>query len=197
MGHRQVILRPERCGVGLVGGRRDSVRDGAIVAPPGPHVSNARATVLRRSRGNGVARTARPGKRLCRTVSSAVNGERETRGSCLDSHLNCRCRCSSWRWRWRRRWPGSLDSGEDIDPAPAIDVVWRARSATQGGSDMNSRVIQGVAARSRFGSATPEWPTRAAPWRQRYAESPWTCRWQSYRHYRRCCWPSVCSCPEQ
>ena len=54
MGHRQEILRLE-CGcVGRVGGRRDSVRDRAVVAPLGPCVLNACATALRRSGSNGV-----------------------------------------------------------------------------------------------------------------------------------------------
>ena len=48
MAHRQVKLFPEcRC-VGLVGGRRNSVRHRTAVAPPGPYVTNARATALRR-----------------------------------------------------------------------------------------------------------------------------------------------------
>ena len=100
MAHRQVKLFPEcRC-VGLVGGRRNSVRYRTAVAPPGPYVTNARATALRRSCGNGVTGTGHPGKRLCRTVSGTVNAERATYGACLDSHLDGRCRC--WRWCWRR-----------------------------------------------------------------------------------------------
>ena len=53
--HRQIILRPEGRRVGLVSGGRDRVRDGAIVAPPGPHVLNARAAALRRSCTDHVA----------------------------------------------------------------------------------------------------------------------------------------------
>src|SRR5205807_3207163 len=63
-GHRQVILRREcRC-VGLVSRRHNSVRDPTIVTPSAPHELNACATTLRRGRGNGVIRTARPRKRL-------------------------------------------------------------------------------------------------------------------------------------
>ena len=54
VGHRQEILCLECRRVGLVGGRRNGVRDRAIVAPSGPYVPNACATALRRSRGNGV-----------------------------------------------------------------------------------------------------------------------------------------------
>jgi len=55
VGHRQVILRPEGRRVSRVGGGRDCVRDGAVVAPPGPRILNACATVLRRSCGDGVS----------------------------------------------------------------------------------------------------------------------------------------------
>ena len=65
MSHRQVILFLECRRVGLVGGGRNGVRDRAIVAPSGPYVPNACATALRRSGGNGVTRTGRPGKCLC------------------------------------------------------------------------------------------------------------------------------------
>ena len=51
-GHRQEILRPERRRVSRVGGRRDSVRDRAVVTPPVPYVLNACATALGRCRGN-------------------------------------------------------------------------------------------------------------------------------------------------
>ena len=54
VGHGQEILRLE-CGcVGRVGGRRDSVRDRAMIVPLGPYVLNACATALRRSRSYGV-----------------------------------------------------------------------------------------------------------------------------------------------
>src|SRR5439155_8817943 len=98
-GHRQVILRREcRC-VSLIRGRRNSVRDRSVVAPPRPYVPHARGTVLRRRCSNGVTRTGRPGKRLCRNVTSAVNSERETGGRCLNRHLNGRrgTRCRSGR----------------------------------------------------------------------------------------------------
>ena len=103
MGHRQEILRLECRGIGLVSGRRNSVRDSSAITPLCPHVLNACPTALRGSCGNGVTRTGRPGKGLCRTITSAVNSERETCGSCLDSHLDHRCRCralgldSYWR----------------------------------------------------------------------------------------------------
>ena len=54
MGHSQVILRRECRRVSRVSGRRNSVRDRAVVAPLGPYVLNACATALRRSCGNGV-----------------------------------------------------------------------------------------------------------------------------------------------
>ena len=93
MSHRQEILRLECRGIGLVSGRRNSVRDSAIITPFCPYILNACSTVLRGSCGNGVTRTGGPGKSLGRTVTSAVDSERETCGSCLDSHLNCRSRC--------------------------------------------------------------------------------------------------------
>jgi len=55
VGHRQVILRPECRGVLQVGRWHNRVRDRAVVTPPGPHVPNACATVLRRSCSDGVA----------------------------------------------------------------------------------------------------------------------------------------------
>ena len=54
VGHRQEILRPERRCVSRVSGRRNSVRDRAVVAPLGPCVLNACATALWRSGSNGV-----------------------------------------------------------------------------------------------------------------------------------------------
>ena len=88
--HRQKILCPECRRVRGVGGRRNRVRDSSATAPICPDVPNACATALRGSCGNGVTRTGRPGKGLCRTVTSAVNSERETCESCLDSHLDHR-----------------------------------------------------------------------------------------------------------
>ena len=38
----------------------------------------------------------------------------------------------------------------------------------------------------RSGAASWEWLTITAPWRLQYAAWPWTCRWQTYMHYRRC-----------
>jgi hypothetical protein len=61
VGHRQVILCPESRCVGRVGGWGDSVRDRAVIAPPGPWVLNACATALRRSCGNRVTRATHPG----------------------------------------------------------------------------------------------------------------------------------------
>ena len=86
--HRQVVLRAKcRC-VGLVSSRCSGMRDSTAVTPPSPNVTNACATALRGCRGNSVTRTGCPGKCLCRTVSSAVNGKRETCRSCLNRHLN-------------------------------------------------------------------------------------------------------------
>jgi len=104
MAHRQVILRPEcRC-VGPVRGRCNSVRDRAVVAPPGPGVLNACATALRGRCGDSVTRTGSPGKRLCRTVGSAINAEAETCRIRLDSHLDGRGRSRCWGRRriWTR-----------------------------------------------------------------------------------------------
>ena len=192
MTHRQIILRPEGRRVGLVRGGRDRVRDGAIVAPPGPHVLNARAAALRGSRGNGVTRAGVPGKRLGRTVSCAVNGERETCRSCLNSHLDCRCRCSRWVAVGVGVGVAPADGGQDIDPAPSINVVWRSRSATLGGSDMNSRVIQGCPARVdlvlQARNGRPEQRHGAGDMRSCHGGAVW----QTYRHYRSCYWPNAC-----
>ena len=76
--HRQIILRRERRCVGRVSRRRDSMREPTAVTPSAPHEPNPSGSVLRGNCRNGVARTARPRKRLCRTVSSAVNRKRET-----------------------------------------------------------------------------------------------------------------------
>jgi len=54
MGHRQVVLRPECRGVGLVSGGSDSVRDSSATGPATPYVVNACGTVLRGSCGNDV-----------------------------------------------------------------------------------------------------------------------------------------------
>ena len=88
----------------------------------------------------------------------------------LGGTVGSSCSRGCWCWRWGRccrcrRWAsGSARSGRcwwrrsrrrgrwwcpyssrDIDPTPAINVVWRARSAALGGRDKDSRVIQGVA----------------------------------------------------
>ena len=52
--HRQEILCLEYGCVGRVSGRRDSVRDRAVVAPLLPNVLYTGITALRRSRGDGV-----------------------------------------------------------------------------------------------------------------------------------------------
>jgi hypothetical protein len=54
-GHGQEVLRREARRVSRVSGRRNSVRDRAVVVPLGPYVLNACTTALRRSRGNGVS----------------------------------------------------------------------------------------------------------------------------------------------
>ena len=95
MTHRQAILCPEIRRVGLVCSRRNRVRDSSTTCPIHPDVSNVWGTVLRRSCGNNVSGTGRPGKRLCRSVSGAINAEGEPCGICLHSHLNSR------RWRGR------------------------------------------------------------------------------------------------
>ena len=117
VGHRQVVLRPERRRVGLVGGRRNSVRHRTAVAPPGPYITNARATALRGSCCNRVTRTGHPGKRLCRTIRGAVNAERATCRVGLDSHLDGRRRC------WRRTCDARV---ERVDKGLARIVVPRS-----------------------------------------------------------------------
>jgi len=88
MGHRQIILCFEcRC-VGLVSGRRDSVRDSSATAPITPEIPNACTAALRGSCGDGMTRTGVPRKRLRRIVSSAVNTKRETSLIGLNSYLN-------------------------------------------------------------------------------------------------------------
>src|SRR5262249_6037190 len=59
----------------------------------------------------------------------------------LASELNRFRSCS-----WSGRWCAAAYSGQDIDPPPAINVVWRSGASTRGGGDMNSRVIQGCPA---------------------------------------------------
>src|SRR5262249_10902728 len=56
----------------------------------------------------------------------------------LASELN-----RSRRRRRSRSWRAAAYSGQDIDATPSINVVWRSGSATLGGRDVNSRVIQG------------------------------------------------------
>jgi hypothetical protein len=112
VGHRQEILRLECCGVGLVRSRRNGVRDGSTIAPLCPHVPNACPAALRGSCGYGMTRPGRPGKVLCRAVASAINSERETWQSCLDSHLD-------------RRW-GGRSRGGTRPRALDFDRYWRA-----------------------------------------------------------------------
>ena len=51
------------------------------------------------------------------------------------------------RWRWGSPWDWESESafrrhrGKNINPAPAIYVVWRPRRAALGGRDKDSRVI--------------------------------------------------------
>ena len=51
-------------------------------------------------------------------------------------------------------------AAKDIDATPTIDVVWRARVAALSRSDVDSRVIQGIAARrklvSQAGNSRPQ-----------------------------------------
>jgi hypothetical protein len=75
MSHGQIVLRPECRGVGLVRGWSDGVRDGSATAPATPDVPHPCATAPRGSCGNLVTRTGRPGKRLRRSIWSAINRE--------------------------------------------------------------------------------------------------------------------------
>ena len=43
--------------------------------------------------------------------------------------------------------PGAGTAAEDIDSAPAIDIVWRSGCAALGGTNMNCRIIQRRSAR--------------------------------------------------
>ena len=55
--------------------------------------------------------------------------------------------CCRRRGRWRGPPP---TAAKDIDPAPAIDIIWRTRVAALSRSDMDSRVIQRIAARRKL-----------------------------------------------
>jgi hypothetical protein len=55
-----------------------------------------------------------------------------------------RSRGSTCRRSRRRRWAAAYRR-KDIHPAPTIDIVWRARIAALGVTDMHSRVVQRVA----------------------------------------------------
>ena len=79
---------------------------------------------------------------------------RRCRWSCRSCRTWCWSRCRPARsrrywwgrirnWGWRRRSYGRCD----INPAPAINVVWRCRVAALGILDLNSRAIQRVATR--------------------------------------------------
>ena len=162
MAHSQVKLFPKcRC-VGLVGGRRNSVRYRTAVAPPGPYVTNARATALRRSCGNGVTGTGHPGKRLCRTVSGTVNAERATCGICLDSHLDGRRR--SW-CRCRRR--SAVTGGKGIDERTAgVVVACRGR-----GHDVCSLAVGRESCARSDELVETEYPKRRI-------KNGWVFRWQ-------------------
>ena len=60
----------------------------------------------------------------------------------------------------RRRRCTSSHRSKDIDPTPTIDVVWRARGSALSRIDVDSRVIQGIAARrklvSQAGNSRPQ-----------------------------------------
>ena len=105
----------------------------------------------------------------------------------LGSELNrSRRRCRS------RSWCAAGYSGQDIDPAPSKNVVWRSGSATLGGSDMNSRVIQGCPARVdlvlQARNGRPEQRHGASDMRSCHGGAVW----QTYRHYRNCYWRNAC-----
>ncbi len=83
----------------------------------------------------------RRGARPCRWPRSGCWGR-----------LRCSCRrCGCGRaGSGRRRWSAPAHRGENIDPTPAIHIIWRTRSAALSRSDVYSRVIQGIAARGNL-----------------------------------------------
>ena len=110
----------------------------------------------------------------------------------------CCCCRRSCRWcrRWRRCacsrcWRGVIAGRSQppiYRPGPihtrclAVPAVphWVRRNKM-------CRVIQSSRDWRRFGAASLESRTTATPSRRKCAEWPWTCRWQSYMHYHRCC----------
>ena len=71
---------------------------------------------------------------------------RSRRGSGAGGWRCRRCRSSSWRWR---RCTSSYRS-KDVDTTPTVDVVWRARGSALSRIDVDSRVIQRIAARRKL-----------------------------------------------
>jgi len=68
------------------------------------------------------------------------------------------CRSGTGSWRGGRRRSGSgrrrrcaaSHSSKNIDPAPTIDIVWRARGSALSRTDVDSRVIQRIAGRRKL-----------------------------------------------
>jgi hypothetical protein len=97
-----------------------------------------------------------PGKRRW-TRSSHWRGSGRGRWS----RRCCCCCCGGGSWRGSRRRSGSGRRGrctsfhrsKDVDPTRTINVVWRARGSALSRTDVDSRVIQGIAARN--GSRNP------------------------------------------
>ncbi len=71
--------------------------------------------------------------------------------------------------------PARVNRGKDIDPAPSVDVVWRARSAALGWRDKMSRVIQGRPTRIdlvlQLGMGRPEQGHCAGDMRSRHGRA--------------------------
>jgi hypothetical protein len=105
----------------------------------------------RQRRGTRPCRWARPG---C--------WRRSWRGRCRGCCSGAGC----WRGgrrgssSGRRRRCTSSHRSKNIDTTPTIDVVWRARGSALSRIDMDSRVIQGIAARgklvSQAGNSRPQ-----------------------------------------
>ena len=128
---------------------------------------------------------------------------------CRCRRSGCRCCCSSCRpslllWRVAVAVAVGVGVGDPpahsrkyVDPAPSIHVVWGACCATLGGRNKTAALFKASRLASIWCLQAWESPTTTAPWRRKYAEWPWTCRWQSYMHYHRCWSTSACWCPEQ
>ena len=97
----------------------------------------------------------RRGTRPCRWPRPGC-WRRSWRGRCR-SCCSGAGRCRGGRRRssgGRRRRCTPSHRSKDIDTTPTIDIVWRARGSALSRIDMDSRVIQGIAARRKLMSQT-------------------------------------------